>query len=108
MQRLAAQPLQQVWAERLDADAFIQQVEHPPLKRNLEKVGVKARSRNHSLGAARSALDRRSLCRQSRQQQLCRNPAGVQLMADRSQRNKPSQTQKPCERACLWCEDLNE
>ena len=57
MQRLAAQPLQQVWAQRLDADAFILQVEHPPLKRHLEKVGVKARSRNH-LGAARSALDR--------------------------------------------------
>ena len=53
VQSLAAQPLQQVWAERLDADAFIQQVEHPPLKRHLEKVGAKARSRTHSQAAGK-------------------------------------------------------
>jgi hypothetical protein len=53
MQQLAAQPLRQVWAERLDADGFIQQVEHPPLKRHLEKVGAKARSRTHSEAAGK-------------------------------------------------------
>ena len=51
MQQLAAQPLQPVWGQRLDADTYIQEVEHPPLKRHLDKVGAKARSRTHSEAA---------------------------------------------------------
>jgi hypothetical protein len=53
MQKLAAQPLQPVWGQRLDADTYIQEVEHPPLKRHLDKVGAKARSRTHSEAAGK-------------------------------------------------------
>jgi len=53
MQQLATQPLQQVWAQRLDADAYIAAVEHPPLRRHLEKVGAKARARTSSEAAGK-------------------------------------------------------
>lgn len=53
MQTLATQPLQQVWAHRLDADAYIAGVEHPPLRRHLEKVGAKARARTSSEAAGK-------------------------------------------------------
>jgi len=53
MQQLATQPLQPVWGQRLDADTYILQVAHPPLKRHLDKVGAKARSRTHSEAAGK-------------------------------------------------------
>lgn len=45
IQTLATQSLQQVWAQRIDVDAYINELEHPPLRQHVLKVSAKARAR---------------------------------------------------------------
>ena len=45
MQTLATQSLHQVWAQRIDVDAYINELEHPPLRQHVLKVSAKARAR---------------------------------------------------------------
>ena len=45
MQTLATQSLHQVWAQRIDVDAYINGLEHPPLRQYMLKVSAKARAR---------------------------------------------------------------
>jgi len=45
MQTLATQSLHQVWAQRIDVDAYINELEHPPLRQHVLKVSGKARAR---------------------------------------------------------------
>ncbi|MBM5802917.1 MAG: DUF2252 domain-containing protein [Cyanobacteria bacterium K_DeepCast_35m_m2_155] len=50
---LAAQPLQQIWAQRIDMEAFVAEVGHEPLRRHLEKVSAKAKARTNSEAAGK-------------------------------------------------------
>jgi len=45
IQTLATQSLHQVWAQRIDVDAYINELEHPPLRQHVLKVSAKARAR---------------------------------------------------------------
>jgi uncharacterized protein (DUF2252 family) len=53
MRTLADQPLQQVWAQRIDVEGFVAEVEHLPLRRHLEKVCAKAKARTSSEAAGK-------------------------------------------------------
>jgi uncharacterized protein (DUF2252 family) len=53
MQKLASQSLQQVWAQRFDVDAYINELEHPPLRQHMLKVSAKARARASSEAAGK-------------------------------------------------------
>ena len=53
MQQLATQSLQQVWAHRFDADAYIDGVDHPPLRQHLLSVSAKARAKTSSEAAGK-------------------------------------------------------
>lgn len=50
---LAELPRLTVWANRLDVDGFIQQVDHAPFRRHLEQVSAKARGRTHHEAAGK-------------------------------------------------------
>ena len=53
MQTLASQSLQQVWAQRFDVEAYINELEHPPLRQHVLKVSAKARARTSSEAAGK-------------------------------------------------------
>ncbi|MFZ9555633.1 MAG: DUF2252 domain-containing protein, partial [Limnohabitans sp.] len=53
MRNLAAQPLQQIWAQRIDMEGFVAEVEHLPLRRHLDKVSAKAKARTSSEAAGK-------------------------------------------------------
>jgi len=50
---LAAQPLQQIWAQRIDMEAFVAEVGHEPLRRHLERMSAKAKARTNSEAAGK-------------------------------------------------------
>lgn len=53
MQSLATQSLHQVWTQRFDVDAYIDGVEHLPLRQHLLKVSGKARAHTSSEAAGK-------------------------------------------------------
>ena len=53
METLAGQSLHQVWAQRVDVDAYINGLEHPPLRQHMLKVSAKARAHTSSEAAGK-------------------------------------------------------
>lgn len=53
MQSLASQSLHQVWSQRFDVDAYIRELEHPPLRQHMLKVSAKARAHTDSEAAGK-------------------------------------------------------
>ena len=53
MQSLASQSLHQVWAQRFDVDAYIGELEHPPLQQHMLKVSTRARARTSGEAAGK-------------------------------------------------------
>ena len=53
MQSLATQSLHQVWSQRFDVDAYIDELEHAPLREHVRKVSAKARAHTSSEAAGK-------------------------------------------------------
>ena len=53
MQTFATQSLHQVWAQRFDVDAYIEELEHAPLEQHMRKVSAKARAHTSSEAAGK-------------------------------------------------------
>lgn len=53
MQTLASQSLHQVWSQRFDVDAYINELDHPPLRQHVLKVSAKAKAQTSSEAAGK-------------------------------------------------------
>lgn len=53
IQKLASQSLHQVWSQRFDVDAYIQELEESPFRQHVLKLSAKARARTNSQAAGK-------------------------------------------------------